>query len=782
MTLEGIHRNFPILIIDSELASDFPGGRALQEIIQELEDLGFPVVGTGSLYEGSLALAAHADTGAELIDWDIGPTGDLYPANPEELVSLIRKRNDHIPIFLLTERLRVEDIPLEVMEQVNGYIWKEENTPRFIAGRVEQAARDYLKYLLPPFFSRLVRYVEEYKYAWHTPGHSGGLAFLKSPSGKLFFDFFGENIFRADLCSSVPEMGSILEHEGVVLESEKEAARIFGADRTYFVTNGTSTSNKIVFNSCVAPGDIVLVDRNSHKSVIHAMILSGAIPVYLLPTRNAYGILGPVHSEEFDEENIRKKLAEHPRIRNPDVKIRLAVLTNTTYDGICYNVDMVKEKIGNLVDYILFDEAWMPYAKFHHLYDHRYGMYEGGDREGGPGVFATQSAHKLLAAFSQASMIHVRDHHATDKERKIPHRRFNEAFMMHTSTSPQYTMVASLDVSAKMMEGVFGKSLMGETLQEAVIFRKKMLSLKEEIEDREAEGSSAWWFEVWQPDLVSADGNPYGEKISGAQFSDVSNPVLENVAGCWDLAQHGEWHGIEGLDPGYAILDPTKVTILTPGIGRGVTMEETGIPAVVVTTFLRTKGVVVEKTNFYSFLVLFSLANTKGRSSTLIAGMFEFKRLFDRDAPLTEVFPQLVAEYPGIYEKMTLQQLCREMHAIMGSGHVTTIQSDIYRVLPETVMDPQEGYSRFVQGDIDLVPLEQARGRISGNLIVIYPPGIPIINPGERFTREAGVLIDFLKIFEENDNRFPGFEYEMQGIFRVEKDGRRVYHTYCIRE
>lgn len=774
MTPPEMYRNFPILIIDDELGVACPGGGALDEIIEELENLLFPVLQTRSLAEGRLAFTAHADIGAVLIDYDLEASGEEFPATPDDLITFIRKRNAHIPIFILTERLGVEEIPLHVMENVHGYIWKEEDTPRFIAGRVEHAAREYLDYLLPPFFQRMVEYVHEHKYAWHTPGHGGGIAFLKSPTGKLFYDFFGENIFRSDLSSSVPEMGSVLEHEGVVREAEEEAARIFGADRTYFVTNGTSTSNKIVLNACVSPGDIVLVDRNCHKSIVHSLILSGAVPVYLLPTRNAYGILGPVHSQELDAERIRGLLSEHPLIGDPDAHIRLAVLTNTTYDGICYNTDVIREKIGGLADFILFDEAWMPYARFHPLYDHRYAMFPGSERQGGAGVFATQSAHKLLAAFSQASMIHVRDRHL-DEAARIPPQRFNEAFMMHTSTSPQYTIVASLDVAAKMMEGVAGKALMDDTISDAVTFRKRMLSLHVEIM---TSGEPGWWFSVWQPDLVTVPG----EGLESVPFSEVENRVLENIPGCWDLSQHGDWHGIGGLEPAYVMLDPTKVTILTPGIGRGVTMEEEGIPAVIVTTFLRTRGVVVEKTNFYSFLVLFSIANTRGRSSTLIAALFEFKELYDRDAPLTEVFPDLVRDYPDVYSGMTLQQLCRDMHQIMGRGHVTTVQSDIYRSLPGQVLTPADGYAEFVRGNVECIPLDEARGKISGVLIVIYPPGIPIINPGERYTDDVLVMIDFLKIFEENDNRFPGFSYEMQGIVKLPRNGRQVYHTYVIRE
>jgi arginine decarboxylase len=781
MVQEEMRRHVPILIIDDELGMDCEGGRVLDEITCELEDLGFPVIWTRSVSEGALALQTHMDTGAVLVDWDLSPE-EAFQNTPADLINDIRIRNLHIPLYLLTEHLDVRDIPLDIMEKVHGYIWKEEDTPRFIAGRIEQAVTGYLEYLLPPFFKRLTEYVGEYKYAWHTPGHSGGIAFMKSPAGKLFFDFFGENIFRADLCSSVPELGSVLEHKGVVLEGEKEAARIFGADRTYYVTNGTSTSNKIVFNACVTAGDIVLVDRNCHKSIIHSLILTGAIPVYVLPTRNAYGILGPVHSDELDPAYIRQQLAQHPRIHDPDAHIRMAVLTNTTYDGICYNVDHIKNRIGDMVDFILFDEAWMPHARFHHLFDHRCAMSSDGDKEGGPGIFATQSAHKLLASFSQASMIHVRDHHTLKGKGRIDHQRFNEAFMIHTSTSPQYAIIASLDVAARMMEGEAGRALMNDTIEESVIFRKKMLSIGEELKSCGDPDSKQWWFEVWQPDRISISGTGYSGPLQAVPFAEVENRILVNVPECWDLSQHGEWHGIENLPQGYVMLDPTKVSILTPGIGRGVSMQEWGIPAAIVTTWLRTRGIVVEKTNFYSFLVLFSMANTKGRSSTLIAALFEFRKLYERDAPLAEVFPDLCRRYPDIYAKLTLRQFCRDMHEILARGHVTTVQSDIYRNLPGQAMTPAEGYAEFVRGDIELVSLDQLTGRISGVLVVIYPPGIPIVNPGERYTEDMAVMIDFLKIFEENDNRFPGFEYEMQGIIKVQQNERIVYHVYCIRE
>ncbi|NIA09399.1 MAG: lysine decarboxylase, partial [Nitrospiraceae bacterium] len=343
--LEEMHKKFPILIVDDKLDASVPGSRALQEIIDHLENFEYTVIKASTLSDGRLAMISHEDTGCVLLSWDLKSDSKDSLSTPAEFIEFIRKRNTHIPIFLLTEKFRAEDIPLEAIEQVSGYIWKEEDSPAFVAGRIKEAMERYTSYLLPPFFGELAKYVDEYKYAWHTPGHMGGMAFMKSPAGRIFFDFLGENVFRADLSVSVPELGSLMEHSGVVGDAEREAARIFGADKTYFVTNGTSTANHIVFNGCINTGDIILVDRNCHKSMMYSIILAGATPVYLMPTRNDYGIIGPVHADEFNKDTIKKKLENNPLTKNRvNEQIKLAVVTNSTYDGLCYNVDLIKDK------------------------------------------------------------------------------------------------------------------------------------------------------------------------------------------------------------------------------------------------------------------------------------------------------------------------------------------------------------------------------------------------------------------------------------------------------
>ena len=276
----------------------------------------------------------------------------------------------------------------------------------------------------------------------------------------MFHEFFGENMLRADVCNAVEELGQLLDHTGPVYDAERNAARIFSADHMYFVTNGTSTSNKIVWSAMVSPGDIVVVDRNCHKSVLHALILTGAIPIFLTPTRNQIGIIGPIPRREFDPDSIRAKIEANPFVRDKTATPRLLTLTQSTYDGIVYNVEKIKASLDGHVDALHFDEAWLPHAAFHDFYHQMHAIGPGRPRCATSLVVATQSTHKLLAGLSQASQILVQDSDRTPLDEQV----FNEAFLMHTSTSPQYAIIASCDVAAAMMERPGGTALVEESL------------------------------------------------------------------------------------------------------------------------------------------------------------------------------------------------------------------------------------------------------------------------------------------------------------------------------
>src|SRR3954454_5649216 len=507
-----------------------------------------------------------------------------------------------------------------------------EDSPEFMARVLARAAQNYLDRLPPPMFKALMEYTLHGAYSWHTPGHGGGVGFRKSPVGQMFYQFFGENTLRSDVSVSVGALGSLLDHTGPIAAGERNAARIFGADETLFVVGGTSTANKIIWHGMVGRGDLVLCNRNCHKSILHSLIMTGATPIYLVPSRNGLGIIGPISRDQFTRESIEKKIAASPFARETSGKVRLMVITDSTYDGLCYNVDAIKESLGDAVEVLHFDEAWYAYATFHEFYDGYHGISSTNPARLPHAItFATHSTHKLLCALSQASMIHVQH----GKTRRLDMARFNDAFMMHTSTSPQYGIIASCDVAAAMMEPPAGRALVQETIEEALGFRRARAAVKKQQ-------NGSWWFDVWQPDEIA------------------EHPVETTSA--WVLKPGDLWHGFKELAENHVLVDPIKVTILTPGLTADGSMHDDGIPAAVVTKFLSARRIEIEKTGLYSFLVLFSIGITKGKWSTLITELINFRDLYEDTAPVARALPAIATAHSEIYDGMGLRDLCDRVH------------------------------------------------------------------------------------------------------------------------
>ncbi|MDQ5902753.1 MAG: arginine decarboxylase, partial [Pseudomonadota bacterium] len=292
--------HFPVIIIDEDFRSENASGLGIRALAEAIEKEGLEVLGVTSY--GDLTSFAQQQSRASVFilsvdDEELATKGEETIAELRAFVQEIRYKNAEIPIFLHGETRTSRHIPNDILRELHGFIHMFEDTPEFIARNVVREAKSYLESLPPPFFRALVHYAADGSYSWHCPGHSGGVAFLKSPIGQMFHQFFGENMLRADVCNAVEELGQLLDHTGPIAASERNAARIFNADHCYFVTNGTSTSNKMVWHSTVAPGDIVVVDRNCHKSILHSIIMCGAIPVFLMPTRNNLGIIGPIPLE-----------------------------------------------------------------------------------------------------------------------------------------------------------------------------------------------------------------------------------------------------------------------------------------------------------------------------------------------------------------------------------------------------------------------------------------------------------------------------------------------------
>ncbi|WP_110970807.1 Orn/Lys/Arg family decarboxylase [Pseudomonas huaxiensis] len=743
---------FPVLIVHRDIKADTVAGDRVRGIAQELAQDGFTILSATDYAEGRLVAATHHGLACMLIAAEGAGENTHLLQNMVELIRLARSRAPHLPIFALGEQVTLENAPADAMSELNqlrGILYLFEDTVPFLARQVARAAHNYLDGLLPPFFKALVQHTAQSNYSWHTPGHGGGVAYRKSPVGQAFHQFFGENTLRSDLSVSVPELGSLLDHTGPLAEAEARAARNFGADHTFFVINGTSTANKIVWHSMVGRDDLVLVDRNCHKSVLHAIIMTGAIPLYLCPERNELGIIGPIPLSEFSAESIRAKILANPLARGREPRVKMAVVTNSTYDGLCYNAELIKQTLGNSVEVLHFDEAWYAYAAFHEFFAGRYAMgtSRGADS---PLVFSTHSTHKLLAAFSQASMIHVQN----GGSRQLDRDRFNEAFMMHISTSPQYSILASLDVSSAMMEGPAGRSLLQEMFDEALSFRRALANLREHIDAQD------WWFSVWQPPRVEG----------------IHRIATED----WLLEPQAQWHGFGDLSEDYVLLDPIKVTLVMPGLDAGGSLDRHGIPAAVVSKFLWERGLVVEKTGLYSFLVLFSMGITKGKWSTLLTELLEFKRNYDANTDLLQSLPCVAAQDAQRYCGMGLRDLCDQLHACYRSNATAKQLKRLYTRLPEVAMKPADAYDKLVRGDVEAVPIDQLLGRIAAVMLVPYPPGIPLIMPGERFTEETRSIVDYLAFARAFDSGFPGFVADVHGLQQQEEG--HVYTVDCVKE
>jgi len=741
---------FPVVVIDEDFRSENASGLGIRALAEAIEKEGIEILGVTSY--GDLTSFAQQQSRASAFilsvdDEELTNAAEETIAELRAFVKEIRYKNADIPIFLHGETRTSRHIPNDILRELHGFIHMYEDTPEFIARYVVREARDYLDSLAPPFFRALVHYAADGSYSWHCPGHSGGVAFLKSPVGQMFHQFFGENMLRADVCNAVDELGQLLDHTGPVAASERNAARIFNCDHLFFVTNGTSTSNKIVWNSTVAPGDIVVVDRNCHKSILHSIIMTGAIPVFLMPTRNHFGIIGPIPKAEFAWENIQKKIAANPFITNKGAKPRVLAITQSTYDGVLYNVEEIKAMLDGKIDTLHFDEAWLPHAAFHEFYGDYHAIGADRARCKESMVFSTQSTHKLLAGLSQASQILVQDAEAQQLDRDL----FNEAYLMHTSTSPQYAIIASCDVAAAMMDAPGGPALVEESINEALDFRRAMRKVDEEF-------GADWWFKVWGPSDLSEEGIEERES--------------------WMLKSGERWHGFGDLAEGFNMLDPIKATVINPGLDVDGDFADWGIPANILTKYLAEHGIIVEKTGLYSFFIMFTIGITKGRWNTMVTELQQFKDACDSNAPLWRVMPDFVARQPR-YEKTKLRDLCQEIHDFYKSCDVARLSTEMYLSHMVPAMKPCDAWSRMAHREIDRVPIDELEGRITAMLVTPYPPGIPLLIPGERFN---STIVSYLKFARDFNQRFPGFETEIHGLVKETRDGKVSYCVDCVAE
>ena len=660
------------------------------------------------------------------------------------ILALLKRTGFHLPVFIFSQE------PTEVPDGATAVI--SGKAQEFL--ELETAASRYEENLLPPFFDTLSQYVEMGNSTFACPGHQHGAFFKKHPAGRQFYDFFGENVFRADMCNADVKLGDLLIHEGSAKHAQKFAAKVFNADKTYFVLNGTSAANKVVTNALLTRGDLVLFDRNNHKSNHHgALIQAGATPVYLEAARNPFGFIGGIDDHCFDDAYLRDLIREAaPEKADEACPFRLAIIQLGTYDGTIYNARQVIDKIGHLCDYILFDSAWVGYEQFIPM------MAETSPlllelNENDPGIFVTQSVHKQQAGFSQTSQIHKKDNHIRGQARFCPHKRLNNAFMLHASTSPFYPLFAALDVNAKIHEGESVRRLWAECVELGIEARKAIIA-------------NCHMIKPFIPPVVA--GRPWQDHPTHAIASELRFFSFEPGA---------KWHGFEGYASEQYFVDPCKLLLTTPGIDAE-TGEYTdfGIPATILAHYLRENGIVPEKCDLNSILFLLTPAESSDKLAQLVAMLGQFEQHIEDDTPLADVLPTIFQKYPVRYRDYTLRQLCQEMHDLYVSFDVKDLQKAMFRKksLPEVVMNPQDANQAYIRGNVELVRIRDAEGRIAAEGALPYPPGVLCVVPGEVW---GGAVQRYFLALEEGINLLPGFSPELQGVYS-EKDADGIKRLY----
>lgn len=588
--------------------------------------LGITFTGVASAPDAMAAIASDGDLQAVVVDdtlyaWRTDAAGErAQQVSALELVQQINAYRPELDVYILIAQEQEDEIVDALFsEAVDGYFYREEHDYhgmyRILQAQLQEKART-------PFYDALKSYVLMAKDAWHTPGHSSGDSLRGSPWVNDFYEFMGENIFNADLSVSVPTLDSLMEPSGVILEAQQLAARAFGAQRTFFATNGTSTANKVIFQTLLAPGEKLLLDRNCHKSVHHGVILSGARPIYLDSSVNRqYGIFGPV-----PRKTILAAIQAHP-------DAQALILTSCTYDGLRYDLPVIIEAAHQQGIKVIIDEAWYAFARFHPAFRPT-ALEAGAD-------YATQSTHKTLSAFSQASMIHVND---PDFNAHL----FRENFNMHTSTSPQYSLIASLDVGRKQA-ALEGYKLLNRTLR-----------LTQELR---AQINSTGVFRV-------------------LELEDLLPP---------EVRQDG------------VLLDPTKVTVDISS--SGYTVEE------LIRELFDRYNIQVEKSTFNTLTFLLTIGTTRSKVSRLYDALMRIAR--------EGRAPRRLYQTPDIPHFTSLKYLPRD--AYYSGGEEAPLLDEQDRVNASLV------------------------GRVAADQITPYPPGIPVLVPGQVITAEiiqylAGLL------------------------------------------
>lgn len=576
---------------------------------------------------------------------------------------------------------------------------------------------------LPPFTKALLDFAKEARDDFCTPGHHSGALFEEIPEGRTFVSSLGEGAFTADISDSSSVIGDPSAHEGVSGEAEALAASVYGSDRCFFVLGGTSASNRIAISALVSEGDLILFDRNNHKSASQAALAAvGGLPVYLASERNESGIIGGLTEETLDPARLREKAAKlSPDAGKKQRPYRLACLQLSTYDGLFLNAREILRRIGPLCDYILFDGAWAGYENFLPLLQGSAVLTFPLTKDD-PGILVTQSVHKQLAGFSMTSQLHKKDSHLRGMARYLEDDVLQAAYLMHISTSPYYPLLAGLEMNAYLHQKK-GRELWQKAAITATELKKSILKHCRLLRP----------FTAPMVRAASWEAHPTEEILSDPAFFAIS--------------PKDSWHGFSHIAENLYLTDPCKV-LLTTG----------PLPAPLLSHWLERRHVTVEKSDFHTLLFLIEPSDRQEKCERLLSLFEECETAYEANAPMSSFAPDVTC-LPGEglkdYSLRCMDFLEKEQASRLSQ---TLFAEDHF---PKAALTGRSAHQAFLKGARERVPLPKAKGRVSLEMILPYPPGITVLEPGEVWTDE---VVSYFLFLQKYKSAFPDFSPEILGV------------------
>lgn len=664
----------------------------------------------------------------KLKDWTLVPIGQAE--NSAELAAIVIKQNDILAKLKADELKKQSGFPIPVIEV-------EQQVDSKVKQDIIQKAENYQHEMVPGFLTDLINFAQAKPISFTTPGHHNGQYLDLHPAGVVFNRFFGKNMMFADTSDTVPQLGDTMTHTGTPLDAEKKAAETYHADKVYFCTNGTTSANSICASALLSEGDLVLFDRNNHKSLYNsALVMSGAKPVYIPTDRNALGLIGEMDPDFLTEDKIRAEIAKvDPKKAKLKRPFRLAIVQAETYDGIFYDAKWILDRIGKLCDYILFDCAWGGFEEFVPIMKHLSPLLLNLGPDD-PGILVTQSLHKQQVGMAQASQILKKDSHIQGQKRYVDHKHFNHEYLKFVTSSYAYPLYASLTVNSYVTAGEGNKKWWDEILRMGIKWRKELLK-KSKL------------FKPFVP----------------VNFLDIPTNELATNAKYWNMSKEDNWHGFTKMGKGEAMIDPLKITVKTPGIDvQNAKYEETGIPGAVVAEFLMENHIIRAKNDLNSLLFLLTPGDTKEELDTLLDAFLKFEKYYNDDGLVKDVLPVLYKEYPDRYKGYTVKHLCQEMHEYYKENNTFVLQQELFEKpgMQDYKMTPAEADQMFKRNENKVVNLEDVVGETAAEGALPYPPGVFIVAPGEKW---GTIDQKYFEVLAHAIEKFPGFVPEIQGVY-----------------